>query len=75
VIGVQFRKVDAMNQQNAAPRFPDAIVFPDVDAATLSREETGYRTARAMVQDGGAWQDYLRKFLPQTGRQGEIRPS
>ncbi len=64
-----------MNQQNAAPLFPETIVFPDVDATTLAHEETGYRSARAVLKERGAWQTYLRKFLPPSNRHSETRRS
>ncbi len=53
-----------MTQMNAAPLFPETVIFPDVDAATLAREETVTRSARAFLAGRGAWQDYLRKTLP-----------
>jgi hypothetical protein len=51
-----------------APRFDHAIVFPDVDAATLAREENNPSLTRAIQNQNGAWQDYLRKVLPPTTR-------
>lgn len=64
-----------MNQFNTAPLFPEALVFPDIDAVTLAREETGYRSARGMLAGQGAWQEYLRKFLPTTSGQRDARMS
>ena len=64
-----------MNQQNSATLFPDTIVFPDVDPDTLAREESGYRTARAMLTERAAWPDDLRKVLPPGSRVGEQRTS
>ena len=49
---------------DAAPLFPDLIVFPDVDDATLAREEPSARTARAVLLGGGTWSAYLTKLLP-----------
>ena len=44
-----------------APRFDTSIVFPDVDAATLAREN---EKAVAAKEPLGAWQSYMRKVLP-----------
>jgi hypothetical protein len=49
-----------MCQADVTPRFDQSIVFPDIDAATLAREN-----ALHDAKDGGsAWQLYLRKVLP-----------
>lgn len=53
------------------PRFDQSIVFPDVDAGTLAREDAMGRTTAVSL-----WQDYLRKVLPpapQVGRHRMLR--
>ncbi len=57
-----------MSQMNAAPLFPASVVFPDVDAVTLAREEAQAKLSRAVFA-GGAWHTYLRKTLPPLGQQ------
>lgn len=47
-----------MSQTDITPRFYESIVFPDIDAATLAREDEKTSTPQ------GAWETYLRKFLP-----------
>ncbi len=59
-----------MSQQDAAPLFPEAVVFPDVDAATLAREEMAALSTRTLLDGRHAWQDYLRKTLPPVPAKG-----
>ena len=51
-----------MCQADVTPRFDQSIVFPDIDAATLARENE--KSASVPDTTGGAWQTYLRKVLP-----------
>ena len=51
-----------MCQADATPRFEQSIVFPDIDSATLARENE--KTAGVSDAAGSAWQTYLRKVLP-----------
>lgn len=53
-----------MAKPTLAPAFPQPVVFPDVDAATLAVEDFGFIVARAGTEGVGAWHDYLRKVLP-----------
>lgn len=53
-----------MHQSDATPVSPEEIVFQDVDAATLAREDAMLNPARAFLGGTGAWHDYLRKVLP-----------
>ena len=62
-----------MRRYDAAPAFPAALVFPDVDDATLAREEPTLRSARAALVGDGAWHEYLRKVLPPMARQPQLR--
>jgi hypothetical protein len=48
-----------MSEVNAAPLFPQKLVFQDVDAAVLAREEHNAAQPRS-----GAWQTYLQRRLP-----------
>jgi hypothetical protein len=52
-----------MRETNAAPLFPRPVVFPDVDAAVLAREE-GVAAVSPKGAVSGAWQSYLRRTLP-----------
>jgi hypothetical protein len=45
-----------------APRFDASIVFPDIDAATLARENE--KSIAAKEPEQSAWQSYMRKVLP-----------
>lgn len=62
--------------------FPETFAFPDVDAATLAREdavreEAAFNPQRAMQTGTGAWHDYARKVLvpmPYTGHGSASRP-
>ena len=51
-----------MCQADVTPRFDQSIVFPDIDAATLARENE--KTASVPAAAANAWQTYLRKVLP-----------
>jgi len=62
-----------MPNTDAAPTFPDAVTFPDVDADILAREDGVQRKARAMLVGTGAWQEFMRKMLPPTTRQSQMR--
>ena len=59
-----------MRPTDTAPIFPQAIRFPDVDAATLAREDGTLHSARGGMATGGSWQDFLRKLLPPIPQQG-----
>lgn len=52
-----------MCQADATPRFDQSIVFPDIDADTLARENEKMRAPWPEPQPD-AWQSYLRKVLP-----------
>ena len=57
-----------MRPIDAAPTFQKDIVFPDVDAATLAREDGMIVHSRVVMSGTGAWGDYLRKVLAPTNR-------
>ena len=50
-------------QADATPRFDQSIVFPDIDADTLARENEKMMAPAPEAQPD-AWQTYLRKVLP-----------
>ena len=50
-----------MLSEPAETRFPESIVFPDVDVQCLVEEEAN---DRSVLLDPGAWKAYLRKLLP-----------
>ncbi len=52
-----------MAKPDAAPIFPETIVFPDVDAETLAREDWSPRR-RKPERPVDSWSEYLRKVLP-----------
>lgn len=60
-----------MNQAQAAPPFAKPLRFPDVDAATLAREEQD--AARFVVPGDRSWDDYLRRIL-RSASAGAHRP-
>ncbi len=64
-----------MSQQDAAPLFPETVIFPDVDAATLAREEATILSARTLLDGRSTWQDYLRKTLPPVPAKGRAPAS
>jgi len=45
----------------AAPPFPVSVVFEDVDALTLQREDDGYPATH--VLRAGAWNGFLNELL------------
>ena len=51
-----------MNEMNAAPLFPQALVFPDVDPAVLAREDESVASGQDL-EGSGAWQRYLTRTL------------
>ena len=56
-----------MCQSEITPGFDQSIVFPDIDAATLAREDASVlarEIARHRPTTMSPWQDYLRKVLP-----------
>ncbi len=52
-----------MREINAAPSFSKPVVFPDVDAAVLAREESSPQVVRPQASSG-AWTNYLWRTLP-----------
>jgi hypothetical protein len=52
-----------MSEVNAAPLFPQPVVFPDVDAAILAREDCPLPADRQPARSG-AWQNYMLRTLP-----------
>jgi hypothetical protein len=62
-----------MRPTDAAPIFPQAIRFPEVDATTLAREDGTLHSARGIRAAGGSWQDFLRKLLPPIAENAEMR--
>jgi hypothetical protein len=65
-------EVFVMSQVNATPLFPKPVTFPDVDEATLAREENEIQSRTLM--SGGAWRNYLRKTLPPLQQQTDRCP-
>jgi len=51
-----------MNEMNAAPLFPQPVVFPDVDPAVLAREDEPVAVGQEL-EGSGAWQLYLTRTL------------
>jgi len=62
-----------MRPTDAAPIFPQAIRFPDVDAATIAHEDGRLHSARGIMTAGGSWQEFLRKLLPPIPEVVELR--
>lgn len=65
------KDVASMNQSDRTPRFDQSLVFPDIDEATLAREN-------ATTSNSGTspWNTYLRKVLPPvrpSGTSGRVR--
>lgn len=52
-----------MRNFETALGFPEELVFPDVDATTLSHEDDAFQPQRAIQGGTGAWHDYVRKVL------------
>lgn len=56
-------EIVSMRNFETALGFPTELMFPDVDATTLAREDIAYKPQRAMQGGTGAWHDYVRKVL------------
>ena len=53
-----------MHQAPDTRLFSSALIFQDVDAETLAREDVTQRSIRAGLTTPGTWHAYLRKMLP-----------
>ncbi len=62
-----------MSQTDAAPCFNASLIFPDVDAATLAREDIGVHLLGTTTMAPDAWRDYLRRVLPPLQRRPHLR--